>query len=92
VVAEAVLQSLVGLAIGVGLGLALLYGVGSIDLSALSQSEMGGFRLPEIVVLQPTLSAIVSAFVTVLVTALAGGLWPAWKAARLNPVDAMRSV
>lgn len=92
VVTESVMQCLVGLVAGVGLGVALLYGIGSIDISAFAEASPANLRMPEVIVLRPSASAIISAFVTVLVTALAGGLWPAWKASRLNPVDAVRHV
>lgn len=92
VLAESLLQCGVALLIGLVLGVALLYTIGTLDLSAMGDIGVGGFRFPKVLVLEPSSSAIVSACVTALVTALAGGLWPAWKASRLSPVEAARRV
>jgi len=90
VLAESLLQCGVALLAGLALGVGLLYGVGSLDLSAMGDIGVGGFRFPKVLVLEPSRSAIVSACATALVTALAGGLGPAWKASRLRPVEAVR--
>jgi ABC-type lipoprotein release transport system permease subunit len=53
---------------------------------------MVGVRLPTIFLLRLHPQAIVNATVTVLLTVVAGGLWPAWRASRLEPVEATRYV
>ncbi len=93
VVTESLMQCGVGLVAGIVCGVAILYGVGTINLGELvDTSAFGEMRMPKVIVLQPKLSAITSAAVTVVLTALAGGLWPAWKASRLNPVEAVRQI
>ncbi|MBN2359626.1 MAG: ABC transporter permease [Deltaproteobacteria bacterium] len=89
---ESLLQCGVALVVGLALGIALLYSVGTVDVSAVGDVGVAGFRFPKVLVLAPSVSAIVSASVTALITALAGGLWPAWRASRLRPVEAVRRV
>lgn len=91
IVMEAVLQGVLGLVIGLALAAALLYGAGSVDLGDIASGDVMGIRFPSHVTLRLPMSAVVSASVTIVVTMFVGGLLPAVRAARLVPVDAMRS-
>lgn len=91
IVTESLLQGLLGLAIGLALSAALLYGAGSIDLGGLASGDMMGIRFPSRVELHLPPGAAISAGITILATMSVGGLLPALRAARLRPVDAMRS-
>ena len=91
IVTEALLQGVLGLAIGLSLSAALLYGVGGIDLGGLASGDVMGIRFPSRVELHLPLTAVGSASVTILATMFAGGLLPALRASRLVPVDAMRA-
>lgn len=52
---------------------------------AISQIDIGGFRLGATV----SIDIILLAFMVSLFIGLASGLWPAMRAARLNPIDAL---
>jgi putative ABC transport system permease protein len=52
---------------------------------AISQVDVGGFKLAALV----SADIIILAFMVSLTIGLVSGLWPAWKAARLNPIDAL---
>jgi putative ABC transport system permease protein len=52
---------------------------------AISQIDIGGFRLGATV----SADIIILAFMVSLFIGLASGLWPAMRAARLNPIDAL---
>ncbi|MBI1949279.1 MAG: ABC transporter permease [Deltaproteobacteria bacterium] len=91
IVTESMLQGVLGLAIGLALAAAILYGFGSVDLGGLASGDVMGIRFPTRVELRMPLSAAISAGVTIIVTMLVGGLLPALRAARLVPVEAMRS-
>ncbi len=90
IMTEAFLQAVVGFAAGLAAATALLYGIGEVSLSGLSQQDMMGAKFPEKVVLGLRSMAVLSAAVTAFATALLGALVPAWRASRLEPVDAMR--
>jgi ABC-type lipoprotein release transport system permease subunit len=90
IVTEALLEGLLGCAVGLALAVALLYGMGTIELAGFSQQDMLGVRVPSAVRLRLEWSAVKSAVSTSLLTVLLGGLWPAIRASRLEPVEAMR--
>ncbi len=93
VITESLLQGLVGLALGAGLAWLLSLAVGSIGTGVLSASgDVMGQRLPAQVSVHLQGKAVVNAAVTVFFTTLVGGLWPAWRASRLKPVEATRYV
>jgi ABC-type antimicrobial peptide transport system permease subunit len=71
---------------------ALLYGWGTSNLAALSGGDLMGVRMPSAVKMRLHWVGIESAAVTVFVTSIVGGLWPAARAARLKPVEAVRHV
>jgi ABC-type lipoprotein release transport system permease subunit len=92
VTTEALLMGVIGFVVGVAMATALALALGTLDMGALSANDMMGVRMPahSRVVLQ--LASLKSAGLTVLLTVLAGGLWPAWRASRLKPVEATRYV
>jgi ABC-type lipoprotein release transport system permease subunit len=90
-VTESLLQGIVGLAVGLALSAALLYGAGSINLGGMAAGDVMGIRFPSQVDLHMPMSAAVSASITILATMFVGGLLPAIRAARLVPVEAMRA-
>ena len=92
ILTEAMLLGAVSLVVGIALALALLYGVGTVDLSAMAEQDLMGFRFPSHIEARPTSAAFINATATVVLTTLAGAIWPAWKASRLKPVDAVRYV
>jgi ABC-type lipoprotein release transport system permease subunit len=91
-VGEALLQGLLGLAIGLSLAAALLYGLGNVSMTSVSGSDVMGIRFPAAIHLKIAWVAMGSATVTALFTVLAGAFWPAWRASRLKPVEATRYV
>lgn len=79
---ESLFQGMVGTALGMILGVGLAY------LEGWSQFDAEAFTL------LPALSLIkllAITFVSGLVLTVAGALYPAWRAAKMEPVDAMRS-
>lgn len=92
VMTESLLQGLVGFAAGLAVALALLYGIGTIHMAGLSSTDLMGARLPETVTLTLNGGAVASAAITSFLTVTLGALIPAVRAARLQPVDAMRHV
>ena len=74
---EAATLGLVGGGIGITGGWLLSW--------AISQLDIGGFKLAAAV----SADIIILAFMVSLTIGLLSGLWPAWKAARLNPIDAL---
>lgn len=85
--AEGLLLGLLGTAIGVGLSLAaiLFLNFHTVHFAFGQQSN---------IVLAPTIDArdIVTACVVVIVVAALAALQPAWKAARMDPIEALRHV
>jgi ABC-type antimicrobial peptide transport system permease subunit len=78
ILGESLLVSLAGGALGVGLGLLALRGASL--LSPLLENLMG----------QITPAHLVRALLVVLPVGLIGGAYPAWRASRLQPVEALR--
>jgi ABC-type lipoprotein release transport system permease subunit len=92
VLTESALQGALGLAIGLALALALLYGIGTMTITAVQGSDIMGVRFPPTIVLKLNYAAVGNAALTALLTVVAGGLWPAVRAARLKPAEAARHV
>jgi len=92
ILAESLLLSVLGLALGLVMAVGVVFLLGDgIDLSAFSEgvSAYGiGTRLKPVVrapdLLVPALTAVITAGIA--------GLWPAVRAARVHPADAVRSV
>ena len=91
VLTESMLQALIGLAAGVAFAVAAIYLTGSINLQKMVGGDFLGMRGPTDLRLQLYAGGIWHAAVTVLITSLLGGLWPAARAARLRPVEATRT-
>lgn len=87
---EALWQALISFAVGVALAAALLYGVGSVDLSQIAQGDVMGVRMPDQLTLRLVPGSLLGAGLTALFTALLGAFFPALKAMRLQPVEALR--
>lgn len=91
IVLEAGLLGLVGLVVGVLLALGGMAVMPPIDLGAMwGESDFGGMALPRLLQVELAPLALLMSAVTVGLTCLVGGLSPALRAARLQPVDAMR--
>ena len=87
---EALWQAGIAFAVGVVLAAIILYGMGSSDLSSMAKGDVMGVRMPSHVELSLYPAALKGAALTAFLTALAGALLPAFRAARLKPVEAMR--
>ena len=93
IILESVLLCLSGAVIGMAAGAVFIeiFGKKGIDLTAYAQKgmEAWGFNA----VMYPTLSFKFYIMVTILVvlTGIAASAYPAWKALKLKPVDALRT-
>lgn len=92
IVLETLLIGLLAGPLGILLGYLTIryFGERGIDLSAYSEG-MQEFGMEEIVYLSIDSSMYVQIAVAVVVTAILGAIYPAWKAMRLHPVDAIRT-
>ena len=90
---EGVILVVAGGAAGFALGAAaaLFFGRVGIDLSAFADAFSFFYMSP---IVYPVLTPDTSAKIigAVLISAVLAGLYPAWRATRLNPVEAMREV
>jgi putative ABC transport system permease protein len=91
IVLESMLQGALGLLIGFALSVVTIRAIGTVDLSMFAQNDMLGVRMPSIVHLKVDAGSVGNAAITVFATMLLGGLLPAIRAARLAPVEAMRT-
>jgi putative ABC transport system permease protein len=89
---ESIIMGLTGTLLGIGLGYLLAFGINQLDLlggminSATQGTIMGGIPMYPIL----TLTNILSAFGFGLAVSIFFGIYPAWRASRLEPVDALR--
>jgi putative ABC transport system permease protein len=90
VLTESALQAVLGLGLGLALAAALLYGMGTTNLASMAGGEVMGVRMPTAVPMAVHWIGVKSAAITIFITAIAGSLWPAFRAARLKPVEALR--
>lgn len=79
VVLDGLVLSSAGVVVGIAIGLFCLHWI-------TSHPQWGALLQPDV-----TPGLIVQAVVMALVLGIAGGLYPAWRAARLNPLDLIRS-
>lgn len=90
VLTESLWQALLGFVVGVGVATAVIYGIGTVDLTKMIKGDMMGVRMPSRIELGLEWGSLKGAGVTALLTAVLGGFFPALRAARLNPVEALR--
>ena len=89
---EALIMGIIGTVAGIGFGYLLAWGVNSLDLlggmisSATEGTIMGG--IPSTPVL--TTTNLLSALFFGIAVSILFGIYPAWRASRLEPVDALR--
>jgi len=81
ILAEAAALGVLGGVIGMGLGVWLSY------FAVTGSASVSGYEFPYILPVE----AIVTCAVIALAVPLLAGLWPAWRGARVNVVEAMRS-
>jgi putative ABC transport system permease protein len=96
---EAIIIGLLGAAIGIGLGLGLAEVVARVGFAAMGRSTAGTGIRPGAAVNQSanltispilTPSVLVGAFAFGLMVSVVFALYPAWRASKLKPVDALR--
>jgi putative ABC transport system permease protein len=91
-ISESIIMGLVGTVSGIGLGYLLAYGLNKFNLmggminSATSGTIMGGIPMYPIL----TLTNLLSALAFGLGVSIFFGFYPAWRASKLQPVDALR--
>jgi ABC-type lipoprotein release transport system permease subunit len=91
ILTEALLQGVLGLALGTGVALATVLAVGDISLAAFAKQDILGIRFPTTVHLVMQWHGLAQAAQIALVTMLVGSVLPAWRAARMKPAEATRS-
>jgi ABC-type lipoprotein release transport system permease subunit len=91
---ESVLLTVGGalLGIAVGVGIVLLLGRTGVDLGAWASSGLSQLGVGTVVYPVIGRADLVSPLLLALGTALLAAIWPAWKAARLRPAEAIRHV
>ncbi|MEQ1570138.1 MAG: FtsX-like permease family protein, partial [Myxococcota bacterium] len=92
ILAESAIQ--IGLALGIGLALAAPVGVYltvvGLDVSWLAGTSVVGLSLPSVWYAEFDVASVGTPVVVLVLVVTAAVLWPATKAARLRPLDAMR--
>ena len=99
IVIEAVLTGILGVIIGTALGYLFVFATAESGIDMASWGGSGevkdmaykGLNLPLHVFPRLELSDTLMGLIAVLFTSLVASLWPAWTAARLEPMEAMRA-
>jgi ABC-type lipoprotein release transport system permease subunit len=99
VLTEGVILGVVGLLLGaaVGVALVLLFGQRGIDISGLAGEGGGagvsfaGLRIQMLFYPRLDVAGLWNSLIAVMITSMLAALWPALRAARLEPMEAMRS-
>jgi len=86
-IAEGLLLGLLGAAIGTGLSLLVILGLQEAEITFAFGRQIGLVLYPVI-----ELKDVVMASAMVIVVAVLASLQPAWKASRMDPIDALRHV
>lgn len=87
---EALWQAGIAFVLGVAIATTVLYAMGTTDLSAMMKGDVMGVRMPDHVELALFPAALKGAALTAFITACLGALLPAFRAAMLKPVEALR--
>jgi ABC-type lipoprotein release transport system permease subunit len=93
VLLESLLLTLSGVALGIAVGVPLVFwlaGAG-IDLRSLADG-LEAYGIGTVVHLELRAADLVSPILIAIATAVVAALWPAWKAVRLRPAEALRHV
>ncbi|MBL8950090.1 MAG: ABC transporter permease [Myxococcaceae bacterium] len=90
VLLEALWQGALAFAVGVAVAAAVLYGIGTVDLSSMLGGDVMGVKMPSHLELKLLPGSLKGAAVTAFFTAIVGALLPALRAMRLEPVEALR--
>ncbi|MBK7865014.1 MAG: ABC transporter permease [Archangiaceae bacterium] len=90
VMLEALWQGAMAFVVGVALAAAILYALGTSDLSKMLGGDVMGVRMPTHLELKLLPASLKGAAITAFLTALLGALLPALRAMRLQPVEALR--
>lgn len=92
VVIETVVLSLVGGIIGIVISSALIAWLGSVGINISSMSEgLNAMGYSTLIYPSIDLNSYIEVVIMVIITGILSALYPAWKAIRLNPADAIRS-
>ena len=86
-ITEGLLLGLVGAVLGVIISLLIIFGLQHAEISFSFGRQSGLILDPQI-----SISQILWASFMVIIAAILASLQPAWKASKLNPVDALRQV
>ncbi len=92
VLAEALLQGAIALALGVVIAAIVIQGVSPLEYAAkmTEGGDMMGLSFPAKIHLELSVEGVKLGAVTAVATVLFGALWPAWRASRLKPAQAVR--
>ncbi len=77
ILGESVLLALIGATLGTLLGVGLVYSIRNVPLYGFTRGEFSAMLFAQ-------------AFVVALVLGIVGGLYPAWRASKMQPLEAMR--
>ena len=91
IVAESLLQGALAIVAGTAVTAAAFWAIGDLHMGEAFSGDFVGMRLPSVIHLTIQGASVKAATFTAFSTVFVGGLWPALRAARLSPVEAMGS-